>query len=131
MTTNVKAFDFNGVKVKRDSNTRLVRLTVPSGVGAADTTFHDSADGTNYQIPASKKATIIYIESYNLSGFTASIAYADDADGNTNAVDLFKPASDTANLIFISDEAPANKYINLLVGGTQAEVIIYAIEEAA
>ena len=58
------------------------------------------------------------------------IIYADDEDGTTNSVTLFNPTSTINDFIFISNEVPAEKYINITAGGTFGyEVTI--IEESA
>ena len=96
MTNNIIALDFNGVKIILDGDTKLVMLTIPDTTGVT-TSFHNSADNTNYQVPSGKKATIIFIEAWKTTTASIKISFADNADGDTNAVELFVPA--TTNLI--------------------------------
>lgn len=134
MTENIIAFDFNGVNVILDSNTRLVRLTrVAAGTGSVS--MHDTADNSNYQVPALMKANLIFIENYDGIGASSKIIYADDADGTTNEVDLFVPGSDEAltNFIFISADIPTGKFVNLDGGGSAMTgvTVVYAVEQLA
>ena len=135
MTNNIIALDFNGVKIILDSTTKLVRITIPTGT-ASTTTFHDSADNTNYQVPTGKKATIIFIDTWDVTLASGmDISFADNADGNTNAVTIFDPATAAliSNLIFISAEVPADKFINFIrvSGSSDAELRINVLEENA
>lgn len=133
MTDNVVAFDFNGVKVVRDSNTKLKMLYAPKG--ATTETLHDVETGADYQVPTGKKFKVIYLET--LDQFTAGkkIHYADDADGTTNAVTLvagFAAASTyLQTVIFISGEAPADKYINAVKSVSADDIVIFGVEENA
>ncbi len=133
MTQNIIAMDFNGVNVLLDTNTKLINLTVPTGL-SANRTAHNAEDGSNYQVPVGKKATIIYIENYDVNtAFTSYLGYSDDLDGNTNAVPLVTgDGAGTAltNTIFISAEVPASKYIGFIfVSGSSTALNFWIIEE--
>ena len=137
MTDNILALNFKGVKVILDDNTILVRLTVPPS-SSTDTTFHNTVNDTNYQVPSGKKATIIFIEQWKITNNALTfLGFADNADGDTNAVSLFKPNVITTitDLIFISAEVPADKFINWIEPGTgdvdNVPLVVFAIEENA
>ena len=131
MTDNIVSFDFNGVKVIKDANTKLIRLTALPA--SSDETFHNSADDSNYRVPSGKKATIIYIEKWRAGSSASTISYADNLDGDTNAVDLWAPVDSLVDdTLFISAEVPALKYINFIyVSGSNISVICYIVEENA
>jgi len=127
MTDNIKALDINGVKVLLDDNTDLIILAGNSINGT--TTMLDTRDNTKYQVPASKKATIIFVTTSTL-GAAQRIIFADDEDGTTNAVTLFEPGVTYSGRIFISAEVPASKFINI----TETSITAYdftIIEENA
>ena len=128
MTNNIKALDVGGVKVKLDDDTVLITM---SGVGVAGTiTVTDTRDNTQYQVPAGKKATIVYITALpDTSGVGDKLLYADDLDGITNAVTLLEPfGSAITDEIFISAEIPAGKYLNFTDNSAQPYTIL-VIEE--
>lgn len=128
MTNNIKALDVGGVKVKLDDDTVLITM---SGVGVAGTiTVTDTRDNTQYQVPAGKKATIVYITALpDTSGVGDKLLYADDLDGTTNAVTLLEPfGSAITDEIFISAEIPAGKYLNFTDNSAQPYTIL-VIEE--
>ena len=128
MTNNIKALDVGGVKVKLDDDTVLITM---SGVGVAGTiTVTDTRDNTQYQVPAGKKATIVYITALpDTSGVGDKLLYADDLDGTTNAVTLLEPfGSAITDEIFISAEIPAGKYLNFTDNSAQPYTIL-EIEE--
>jgi len=114
MTDNIVALDFNGVKVVLDDNTVLIRMNIQSTTADTALTMHDNRDNTNYQVPTGKKATMIFIENYDEGAGGGSIFFADNADGTTNAVTLFQPNTTDAfvDIIFISAEIPADKFVN-------------------
>ena len=113
MTDNIKALDYNGVKVKLDTNTKL-KILQGATSGSDNLTLHDLTNNSNYQVPVGKKATIIFFEQIHPQSVNASIIYADNVDGNLNAVTLLAPntTSNLGSFIFISAEVPAGKYIN-------------------
>lgn len=136
MTNNVQGFDIGGVKGVIDTNTVIKRLTFSSTSTAAASyhTLLDHASGAAYQVPASKKTRIVYFVNHQPVG-NGDIIYADNADGNTNPVNMYAPNDGVTktNFIFVSTAAPATKYINFYrtnAAGTKA-VDLYAIEEAA
>lgn len=137
MTNNIIGWNVGGVTGVFDTNTKIKRLTFSSTSTAADS-FHtliDQSTGAAYQVPASKKTTIVYITNFAPIDALGKLVYADDADGSTNAVNLYFPAVTTATTdsIFVSASAPASKYINMRRtsnAGTKA-ADVYAIEEAA
>lgn len=91
----------------------------------------DTRDNTKYQVPASKKATIIYITDSGIGTGADLVIYADDEDGTTNAVTLYDPgAAAQDNIIFISAEVPASKYINFTANGVDSYNYTI-VEEAA
>lgn len=129
MTNNIKAFDFQGVKVKKDANTKLIRLTAPSTI--VDLTLHNTANNSNYSVPSGKKATIIFVNSFQHND-SSRLVYANNADGRTGAVTLLDPGlnNDLTDLLFISIEIPALKFINVNVfGGTHSVMICHVVEE--
>ena len=130
MTDNIKALDFNGVKIELDTNTILIKLNAP---GAATVeTLIDARDGSTYQVDASKKAHIVYIGSQTGMGSAGDkIIYADNEDGTTNAVTLFDNFSTNKDTIAISAEIPASKYINKDSAAAGDIIVIYIVEEAA
>lgn len=137
MTNNVVGFDIGGVKGVIDTNTKIKRLTFSSTSTAADS-YHsliDNSTGSAYQVPASKKAQIVYVNNFAPIGNQGSVIYADNSNGSTNAVDLLAPNNGVTltNFIFISASVPAQKYINFeraSDAGTKA-VDLYVVEEAA
>lgn len=127
MTDNILAIDFNGVKILLDANTKLKRLTT----GASGTvTLHDAENDTDYQVPAGKKATIIYIESTPSFSGTDRIISSTAADATTGETVLIQPASQITDLIFISEEISENLYITKVDPNT-GTTILYVIEENA
>ena len=111
MTDNVVAADINGVKVILDSNTTIITLKGASLNGTV--TLTDIRNNTKYQVPTGKKAKIIFVvDSSNLNASNL-IAFADNQDGTTNAVTLYQPGTTTTNVIFISANIPADKFINI------------------
>lgn len=134
MTDNIIALNFNGIKVVLDSNTKLIRLTIPAVINT-DRTFHDTGDDSNYQVPTGKKAKIIYVEEWDMANTADKIVYADDLDGTTNGVTLWDPktATQIANTLFMSASIPADKYINFDAGGVNSNslTVIWIIEESA
>lgn len=135
MTDNIVAIDFNGVKVILDDNTELIRLSLASSVTNTPETLTNNIDGTNYQVPASKKATVIFFESGNAGDASQNLIQSDDDDGNTGAVTLLSQAGVDGmpdNTIFISAEVAATKFITMDSSSTAAHAIaIFIIEEAA
>ena len=130
MTQNIKALDFNGVKVELDGNTSLIKLKAVNSASSY-TTFHDQRDNSNYQVPTGKKATIIFIDSASMANASDKIVYADDLDGGTNEVVLVtSPVATLTDEVFISAEVPADKYINAFDTSTDT-YIIWIIEEDA
>lgn len=127
MTDNIKAIDFNGVKIKLDSNTVLIQLKGNSVNGTV--TLNDTRDATKYSVPASKKAHLIFITTLSFSG-TDKILFADDEDGTTNAVTLYQPAAVISSVIFVSEEIPAGKFINITDTAITAYEI-FIVEESA
>jgi hypothetical protein len=111
MTDNILALDINGVKVIRDSTTKLINLSGVASVGYK--TFHNKEDDSNYQVPVGKKCTVIYLNQWHCTDTACTLVYADNLDGSTNAVTLFAPNSlaDESNTLLISAEVPAGKYI--------------------
>lgn len=137
MTNNVLGWNIGGVTGVIDTNTKIKRLSFSSTSTAADSyhTVIDKATGSAYQVPASKKTTIVYFVNYAPIDALGKVVYADNADGSTNAVNMFSPGVTTTStdFIFVTVEAPASKYINFFRtanAGTKA-VDLYAIEEAA
>ncbi len=133
MTDNIIAFDFNGVKVIRDSNTELIQLigTISS---SGTLTFFDTRDNTKYQVPASKKATMIFLTLFDAVQVADKIIQSDDEDASTNPVTLFEPGilTSISNIIFISAEVAATKFINqTAAGGFFVAPEIWVIEEDA
>jgi len=128
MTNNILAFDFNGVKVVRDSNTELIRLTSPADASPA--TLHDSRDDTNYQVPTGKKAHVIFVEASSLNAAANQLISSTSADSTAGEVVLFKPDSNITNLIFISSEIAAELFINVVDAAQQA-LTIHIVEENA
>ena len=128
MTDNIKAIDFNGVKIKLDDNTVLINLAGTSVSGTV--TMNDTRDASKYQVPASKKATIIYVADATFNAAGDKLIYADDEDGTTNAVTLFEPLAVIANMIFISAEVPASKYLNI-TDNTALSYSVTIVEENA
>lgn len=126
MTDNIIGFDFNGVKVVKDDNTELIQLKGNSVNGTI--TLTDTRDASQYQVPAGKKAHVIFIVDVNF--VVGSLIYADDLDGTTNAVTLLDPSADLTNIIFISAEIPASKFVNITDNNIQAYEI-YVVEESA
>lgn len=127
MTNNIKGLDFNGVKVKFDGNTKLIHVKGNSINGTITVT--NAVDGTQYQVPVGKKATIVYIVTLADLGGADLMRYCDDLDGTTNPVNLLV-APQTANTIVISDEIPATKYLNYTNNNINA-YDFYLIEENA
>lgn len=129
MTNNIISFDFNGVKVLKDSNTKLIKLKSPST--SVNTSLHDFKDNTNYQVPAGKKFTIIYIENFTPNG-TPILSSTTVVDSATGAVTLRSSNNaTTTNEIFISSEVAANLFITITGAGISGTTIIYGIEETA
>ena len=128
MTDNIKAIDFNGVKIKLDDNTVLIQLAGASVTGTV--TMNDTRDATKYQVPVGKKATIIFITDGTWNAASDKLIFADDEDGTTNAVTLFEPLAVIANLIFISAEVPAEKFLNV-TDNTTGTYDIHIVEENA
>ena len=129
MTNNIKAFDFNGVKVKIDSNTKLIRLISPSS--AVNISYHDTSTGANYQVPSGKKLTLIFIENFD-ANTTTQIASTTAVDSATGAIVLFDPGNAAiSNLIFISTEVAQNLFITNIVSGVSDTPVIFGIEETA
>lgn len=133
MTNNVVTFNFNGVQVLIDVNTKLKRFTLPLAT-AVTKTVYDSSDGSQYKVPTGKKLTIIYTEALYLYALN-SLCYADDLNGVTNKVIISQPAVDTyfTNKIFLYHSVPADKYLNFEHNYDTAVVnwVIYGIEEDA
>ena len=126
MTNNIVAIDFNGVKVVKDSNTKLIRLTATSAV---DISYHDTSTGGNYQVPSGKKFTIIFIENFD-ANTTTKIESTTVADSTTGAVTLFDPGNDkVTNVIFISSEVAANLFITNTTSGLLDTPVIFGVEE--
>lgn len=132
MTQNIMSVDYNGVKVLLDSNTKLIFLYSPNV--ADPETCHDMATGNNYQVPVGKKATVIYLTKISMD-VTDTAVYADDVDGTTNAVTIFTAATPAmaiaTNMIYISIEIPAGKYINRVSGAGAHDFDVVIIEEDA
>ncbi len=126
MTQDIRAVDFNGVKVRMNTTTKLIHLFSPNIVGPE--TLHNREDNANYQVPAGKKATVIFITLLQNFTVTDRVIFADDADGTLNEVDIVRPNGPFANLIFISQEIPALKFINK-VAGDNDDVDLTIIEE--
>jgi len=138
MTNNILAFDVGGVKGIIDTNTKVKRLEF-SSTSTAASSFHTLLDrdtGAIYQVPVGKKTTIIYCNDIaQIENSSGDIIYADNQDGNTNAVILFArtTALTATNFIMLLAAVPAQKYINFqrsALAGTK-KVDVYAIEEAA
>ena len=131
MTDNIVALDFNGVKIKleTDDSTVLIKLIATGNTGTA-VTFHDQRDQTNYQVPTNKKAKIIFIEAANMSAANDDIFFADNADGTTNKVTLIEALVDVVNEIFISATIPADKFINMIDAASNV-FTIFIVEETA
>jgi len=105
--------EISGYRHIMQGNDKIYQLNNPTS-GIQYLTFHKTADGIDYVVPAGKKAKIIVIEMWDAQGATQLIMYADAADVNTNAVTLFAPATTVAvvNIPFESINIPAGKYIN-------------------
>ena len=136
MTQNIIAIDFNGVKfLIEDGNTKLIRLNLASSVSGTPETLTNNIDGTNYQVPSAKKATVIFFESGAAGHASQDLIYADNEDGNTNSVQILDSVGiDTMpnNTIFQSEEVPADKWINMNSSSSAAHsIVIYIVEEDA
>jgi len=133
LTNNIVAFDFNGVKVIKDSNTELIRLLRNNAVEATETLV-DQRDVTNYQVPTGKKATVIFFETQTDAGGNQTLIRADNEDGTTNSVVLLGDITSgiMSNKIFISAEVPADKWINSThTGAANVTYDLWIIEENA
>ena len=128
MTNNIISFDFNGVKVIIDSNTRFVRLEAVAA--GTNVTYHDAADNSNYQVPTGLKFTIIFIESMTPNN-TSRISSTTAADSSTGEVILFNTIADVINTIMISSEVAADLFITRTISATDSPSIIFGIEETA
>jgi len=124
LTNNIVGFDFKGVKVIKDANTALIRIKGQTINGTI--TMTDIRDGSKYQVPAGKKATMIYITDSPID-INDETFYADNLDGTTNAVKLWGGDQNTQDFIFISAEIPANKFFN--VTSNQSDSYDYTIIE--
>lgn len=125
MTDNVVGVDFNGVQFLLDSNTKLKRLI---DVGAGTLTMHDTETNANYQVPVGKKFKIIFIETAGLAAVGDRIISSDTVDSTSDEVILLQPSATLTNLIFISTEVGANRFINYVEPGGQP-ITIYGVEE--
>jgi len=107
MTQNIKAVDFNGVKVRLDANTQLFTLL---NTAPANSTMHKLNGGANYQVPALKKATVIFV---GRQDGLKEIFQADDLDGVAGKITLIEdPTAVITDKVIISIEVPALKFIN-------------------
>ena len=128
MTDNIVAFDFKGIKVLVDSNTRLVRL-VSAGT-AENTSWHDSFTNANYQVPSSKKFRIIYLEDADFGGAgLASTTAVDSATGA--AVIMSAGVAGLENTIMFSSSVAQNLFITTNGGQLNGASIVWGVEEAA
>ena len=132
MTDNIVAIDFNGVKIKleTDDSTVLIELKATGNTGTA-VTFHDARDNSNYQVPTGKKAHIIFIDLMQGSEANDEIFFADNADGTTNAVTLIDSKATLTDVIFITAEIPADKFINKVADTSGRAADLWIIEESA
>ncbi len=106
-------FDLAGANIPITSGKKVIFLRSPSLVASAQYTLHTS-DNTDYQVPTGKKATIYVYKMWDVGTTNTKLTYADDVDGNTNAVTLFQGWTGVAltNLYMPSASIPAEKYIN-------------------
>ena len=140
MTNNLISFDFNGAKIIFDSNTKLIRMTIPAAT-ATTTTFNNTSDNSNYQVPVGKTFTILGF--LVISGTNARIVdleQSDAADTSTNAVikiSMSVPASakagDWSELIATASlpTIAAQKFVNITIdiaSGQSSIVAVYGFE---
>lgn len=128
MTNNIKALDVNGVKIELDTNTALIQCVGTSVIGTVTVT--DGRDNTQYQVPAGKKATVIYLTELDFRSPGDRLIYADNLNGTTNAVTLIENLLQSQNIIFISAEIPAGKYLNITDAAANP-YNFYILEESA
>lgn len=144
MTIYPLVVNFGGVKaVLPDmslNNRRLVCLAGNVDISTSPITLHEF--GTDYQVPVGKKATVVGCRTHDGSNTSyITVFYADNADGNTNQVDmeLFIPAPQATvlplgkdNAATMAVSAPAGKYINhVSSGGARGYWLVYILEEDA
>jgi len=131
MTNNIVALDFLGVKVILDVNTKILKLAAPQA--ATVETLDSLADGTAYQVPTGKKATIINIAlASGMDAVTDEVIRADDEDGVVNKVILSVAPNDLgADALFLSAEVPADKFINKNSAAAGDTLDLWIIEEDA
>jgi len=129
LTNNIKALDFNGVKILFDNNTRLINLQKPQALPTES--MRDITSGDSYQVPVGKKARVIF--GAMVMGSATGLIYADNEDGITNQVVLIDGtgAPNFTNQIIITDEIPASKWINSVSDIAARAWSFTVVEEAA
>lgn len=126
MTNNIKALDINGVKVKLDSNTKVVHLYRP--LGANTESLHDRATGADYQVPAGKKATCIYITSNDSNH---DLYFGPNLNSTAGATLFWNNVGSAVSNLIVIAEAAANDYFTVAADEKVDQDLIIVIEESA
>ncbi len=103
--------NFNGFVMEFDVETMKLLKLDGTSLSTQNVSLHSF--GNNYQVPTGKKFLIIYAT--NLNSMTTAgdkLFYADDADGNTNAVTITAYSDTYTAETFIYAYVPSEKYIN-------------------